>query len=65
MKVGDMVRIEHVPEGHGLDSLVGQAGIIMPTPTSPETWEHYINVFVESRIQVMYRNNLQLIQGAS
>ena len=65
MKVGDMVRIVWVPEGHGLGSLIGQAGIIMPTPTSPPSWDAYVNVLVESRIQVMYRNNLQLIQGAS
>ena len=62
MKVGDLVRIIDVPRGHNLDSLVGQVGFIMPTPTFPESWEHYINVFVENRRQVMYRRNIELVQ---
>ena len=62
MKVGDLVRIIDVPRGHNLDSLVGQVGFIMPTPTFPETWEHYINVFVENRRQCMLRSHIELIQ---
>ena len=62
MNVGDLVRIIDVPRGHNLDSLVGQVGFIMPTPTFPESWEHYINVFVENRRQVMYRRNIELVQ---
>ncbi len=62
MKVGDLVRIERVPRGQGMDSLIGQVGVILPTPDYPESWDHYINVFVESRRQVMYRKSLQLIQ---
>ncbi len=61
MQVGDLVRIIDVPRGHNLDSLVGQVGFIMPTPTFPETWEHYINVFVENRRQVMHRANIEVI----
>ena len=62
MKIGDLVRIEDVPRGAGLDSLIGQVGVVLPTPTFPDSWEHYINVFVENRRQVMYRKNIQLIQ---
>ncbi len=65
MQVGDLVRIEAVPRGQGMDSLIGLAGVIMPTPTFPESWDHYINVFVENRIQVMYRDNLHLVQRLS
>ena len=62
MKVGDLVKIERVPIGQGMDSLIGQVGVILPTPTFPNSWDHYINVFVENRRQVMYRKNIQLIQ---
>jgi hypothetical protein len=62
MQVGDLIRIIDVPRGHNLDSLVGQVGFIMPTPTFPETWEHYINVFVENRRQCMLRSHIELIQ---
>jgi hypothetical protein len=65
VKVGDLVRIIDVPRGHNLDSLVGQVGFIVPTPTFPDSWDHYINVFVENRRQVMYRKNIQLIQRAT
>ena len=61
MNVGDLVRIERVPRGQGLDSLVGQVGIILPTPDSPSSWDHYINVFVDNRLQVMYRANIEVI----
>jgi hypothetical protein len=64
VKVGDLVRVEDVPRGHGLDSLIGRAGVIMPTPTMPNSWDAYIKVFVENRIQVMLRDHLQLIQVA-
>ena len=62
MKVGDLVRIEDVPRGHDFDSLKGQVGVIMPTPTSPKSWDEYVHVFVENSILVMYRRNLRLIQ---
>jgi len=62
VKVGDLVKIERVPIGQGMDSLIGQVGVILPTPTFPNSWDHYINVFVENRRQVMYRKNIQLIQ---
>ena len=45
-----------------MDSLIDQVGVILPTPDFPDTWDHYINVFVENRIQVMYRKNIVLIQ---
>ncbi len=63
MQVGDLVRIVDVPRGHGLDSLVGQVGVILPTPDSPSSWEHYINVFVDNRLQVMYRANIEVISA--
>ena len=62
MNVGDLVRIARVPGGQGMDSLIDQVGVILPTPDFPDTWDHYINVFVENRIQVMYRKNIVLIQ---
>ena len=65
MKAGDLVRIEDVPRGHGMDSLIGQPGVIMPTPTSPPSWGEYVNIFVENSIQVMRRDSLQLIQRMS
>jgi len=65
VKVGDLVRIEDVPCGHGLDSLVGRAGVVMPTPTIPDSWNEYVNVFVENRTQVMHRNNIRLIRRMS
>ena len=61
MNVGDLVRIERVPRGQGLDSLVGQVGVILPTPDFPSSWDHYINVFVDNRLQVMYRANIEVI----
>ena len=61
MKVGDLVRIERVPIGQGMDSLIGQVGFIMPTPDFPSSWGHYINVFVDNRLQVMYRANIEVI----
>ena len=61
MNVGDLVRIERVPSGQGLDSLVGQVGVILPTPDFPSSWDHYINVFVDNRLQVMYRANIEVI----
>ena len=61
MNVGDLVRIERVPIGQGMDSLVGQVGVILPTPDFPESWDHYINVFVDNRLQVMYRANIEVI----
>ena len=63
MKVGDLMRIVDVPRGHGLDSLIDRAGVIMPTPTFPNSWTEYVNVFVENRIHVISRANLQLIRG--
>jgi len=63
VQVGDLVRIVDVPRGHGLDSLVGQVGVILPTPDSPSSWEHYINVFVDNRLQVMYRANIEVISA--
>jgi hypothetical protein len=61
MKVGDLVRIERVPMGQGLDSLIGQVGVILPTPDFPDSWDHYINIFVSNRIQVMYRTNIGVV----
>ena len=61
MNVGDLVRIERVPRGQGLDSLVGQVGVILPPPDFPSSWDHYINVFVDNRLQVMYRANIEVI----
>ena len=61
MQVGDLVRIVDVPRGHGLDSLVGQVGVVMPTPETPSSWDHYINVFVDNRLQVMYRANIEVL----
>ena len=61
MRIGDLVRIIEIPRGHGLDSLVGQIGFIMPTPDFPSSWDHYINVFVDNRLQVMYRANIEVI----
>ena len=61
MNVGDLVRIERVPRGQGMDSLVGQVGVILPTPDFPSSWDHYINVFVDNRLQVMYRANIEVI----
>ena len=61
MNVGDLVRIEKVPIGQGMDSLIGQVGVILPTPDFPESWDHYINVFVDNRLQVMYRANIEVI----
>lgn len=61
MRIGDLVRIIEAPRGHGLDSLVGQIGFIMPTPDFPSSWDHYINVFVDNRLQVMYRANIEVI----
>jgi hypothetical protein len=64
VNVGDLVRIIDVPRGHDLESLVGQVGFIMPTPTFPESWEFYINVFVENRRQVMHRRNIEVINAS-
>ena len=61
MKPGDLVRITDVPRGHGLDALVGQVGFILPTPDFPSSWDDYINVFVDNRLQVMYRANIEVI----
>ena len=61
MNVGDLVRIERVPRGQGMDSLIGQVGFIMPTPDFPSSWDHYINIFVDNRLQVMYRANIEVI----
>ena len=61
MNIGDLVRIERVPRGQGMDSLVGQVGVILPTPDFPSSWDHYINVFVDGRRQVMYRANIEVI----
>jgi len=61
VQVGDLVRIVDVPRGHGLDSLVGQVGVVMPTPETPSSWDHYINVFVDNRLQVMYRANIEVL----
>ena len=61
MQVGDLVRIERVPIGQGLDFLIGQVGFIMPTPDFPSSWDHYINFFVDGRRQVMYRANIEVI----
>jgi len=61
VKIGDLVRIEKVPIGQGMDSLIDQVGFIMPTPDFPDTWDHYINVFVDGRKQVMYRANIEVI----
>jgi len=61
VRVGDLVRIARVPRGQGMDSLIGQVGFIMPTPDFPSSWEHYINVFVDGRRQVMYRANIEVI----
>ena len=61
MNVGDLVRIERVPSGQGMDFLIGQVGFIMPTPDFPSSWDHYINVFVDGRRQVMYRANIEVI----
>ena len=62
MNVGDLVRIERVPIGQqGMDSLVGQVGVILPTPDFPSSWDHYINIFVDNRLQVMYRANIEVI----
>jgi len=61
VNVGDLVRIEKVPIGQGMDSLIGQVGVILPTPDFPESWDHYINVFVDNRLQVMYRANIEVI----
>ena len=61
MNVGDLVRIERVPRGQGLDSLVGQVGVVLPTPDFPSSWDHYINIFVDNRLQVMYRANIEVI----
>ena len=61
MNVGDLVRIERVPRGQGLDSLVGQVGVILPTPDFPSSWDHYINIFVDNRLQVMYRANIEVL----
>ena len=64
MNVGDLVRIERVPSGQGMDFLIGQVGFIMPTPDFPESWEFYINVFVDGRRQVMYRANIEVINAS-
>ncbi len=61
MKVGDLVRIERVPIGQGMDSLVGQTGIVLPTPSWPESWDHYVNVYVNEGTQVMYRANIEVV----
>ena len=64
MNVGDLVRIERVPRGQGMDSLVGQVGVILPTPDFPSSWDDYINVFVDNRLQVMYRANIEVINAS-
>ena len=64
MNVGDFVRIIDVPRGHDLESLVGQVGFIMPTPTFPASWEFYINVVVDNRRQVMHRRNIEVINAS-
>jgi hypothetical protein len=61
VRVGDLVRILDVPRGHGLESLIGQIGFVMPTPDFPSSWEYYVNVFVDNRRQVMYRTNIEVI----
>ena len=61
MQVGDLVKITRVPIGQGMDSLIGQVGFIMPSPDFPSSWDHYINVFVDGRRQVMYRANIEVI----
>jgi len=61
MKVGDLVRIRRVPIGQGLDSLIGRLGFVVPTPDFPSSWDHYINVFVDGRKQVMYRANIEVL----
>ena len=64
MKAGDLVIVEKVPRGHGLDALVNQAGIVIPTPSIPHGGE-YINVFINGKIMTMISRYVRLVESVS
>ena len=63
MKAGDLVIVEKVPWGHGLDALVNQAGIVT-TPPIPLGGE-YINVFINGKIMTMISRYVRLVESVS
>jgi len=63
MKAGDLVIVEKVPWGHGLDVLVNQAGIVT-TPPIPLGGE-YINVFINGKVMTMISRYVRLVESVS
>ena len=65
MKAGDLVIVEKVPWGHGLDALVNHTGIVIPTPPFQKHGGEYINVFISGKIMTMISRYVRLVESVS